>query len=111
MVVRASSLFPVLGVPLLGLGVMLSVGLRRSAPPSVAARTESTPIYLVAPDPKMNRSFSIFLKQEAREVALCRRGGRRPEAVAQAVAGYNLIAQECTPAVFQETGLPPSLKR
>ena len=111
MTVRWPSLFSALGVPLLGLGAMLSVGLRHPALPPVAAGSDSNMTYLIAPNPRMNRSFSIFLKQEAREVALCRRQGRRPEAVAQAVAGYNLIAQECTPAVFQGTGLPRALER
>ncbi len=109
MTARWPSLFSALGVPLLGLGVMLGVGLRHPASSPVSPQSESTPTYLIEPDPVMNRSFAIFLRAEAREVALCRRQRRRPEAIAQAVADYNLIAQECTPAVFQATGLPPRL--
>lgn len=110
MVVRLSSLVPVLGVPLLGLGVMLALGLEDPAPALVAAEGDSHAIFLISPDPKMAPSFTIFLKQEARNVALCRRQ-RRPEDVAQAVAAYNLIAQECSPAVFRATGLPRALDR
>ena len=95
------------GVPLAGLAGLLiclwhpQAGLQAQAP-------SQDMLYLVSPSPKLDRSMTLFLRQEAKDVANCRK--RRSESdVARAVAGYNLIAQECTPEVFEETHLPSAL--
>ena len=100
-------------VPLLGLAALvLCLGNPQiSARPSPCEETcEGTSIVLQDPDPRLDRCLGICLRQQAKEVARCRRLAR-PVGLARAIAGYNLIARECTPAVFQTTGLPPSLAR
>ena len=52
--------------------------------------------------------MTVFLRQEAKNVAYSRTHDG-PAMQAKAVANYNLIAQECTPAVFAATHLPPAL--
>lgn len=95
-------------VPLLGLGILI---LCQWHPQAFAhAETDAGEIVMLQePDPRLDKCLSICLRQQAKEVARCRRLAR-PAGLAHAVAGYNLIASECTPAVFQTTGLPPSLK-
>ncbi len=95
----------VFGVPLLGLAGLL-VCLRQPAlGPEAAAHGPET-VYLLQPSPRIDKSMTIFLRQEARNVAYSR-AHDGPAMQARAVAGYNIIARECTPAVFQETHLPP----
>lgn len=62
------------------------------------------------PDPRLDRGLAVCLRQQAKEVARCRRRAG-PVSLGQAVADYNLVARECTSAVFQATGLPPALER
>jgi len=99
--------FSVYGVPLMGLiGLLVCLWHPQMSLPAAAARPET--VYLVSPSPKLDRSMTVFLRQEAKNVAYSRR--HDPPAVqAKMVADYNLIAQECTPAVFQATHLPPAL--
>lgn len=109
--VRGSQMpfFSVLGVPLLGLAALvLSLWnphiLHFSVRPDDGGRSA---ILLLDPDPRLDKILSIYLRQQAKQVVRYRRLAQ-PGDLAQAVAGYNLIARECTPAVFQATGLPPS---
>ena len=99
--------FSVYGVPLLGLAGLLAclwhpqLHLRAGASGPQA-------MFLVNPSPRLDKSMTVFLRQEAKNVAYSRTH-RSPDDQAKAIADYNLIAQECTPAVFQATHLPPSL--
>ena len=63
---------------------------------------------LQEPNPQLDRSLTICLKAQARQVARRRRDSS-PEGLAHAIDDYNLIARECTPAVFAATHLPRSL--
>lgn len=99
--------FSAAGVPLLGLGALV-VCLWH---PQISARSDTGAeaiILLQDPDPRLDKGLSVCLRQQAKEVARCRRLAR-PASLAEAVADYNLVAHECTPAVFQTTGLPPAL--
>lgn len=97
--------FSVYGFPLIGLlGLLVCLW-----HPQVTVRAEAGEagmVYLVDPNPKMNSVMTIFLRQEAKNVAESR-NHRSLKAQAQTIAEYNLIAQECTPAVFESTHLPP----
>lgn len=100
--------FSVLGVPLLGLGALILC----LAHPQVSVRPdtgEGTMIVLQDPSPRLDKCLSVCLRQQAREVVRCRRLAR-PTDLAEAVADYNIVARECTPAVFQATGLPSALE-
>ena len=121
---KGSSVFSVLGVPVLGMGVLL-LGLWHTGPADVGPTDTATGVYLLDPDVRMDKSLTVCLRQQAKEVALCRQrlhtartAGRplsaadanwRREGLTQAVADYNMVAREWTPAVFQETGMPPAL--
>ncbi len=99
--------FSVLGVPMLGLGTLILCLWN----PQVLVRPdtdEKTMMVLQDPSPRLDKCLSVCLRQQAKEVARCRLA--QPAGLAQAVADYNLVARECTPAVFQTTGLPPSLE-
>ena len=99
--------FSVYGIPLLGLMGLL-VCLWHPQVTAGAAAAGAQMVYLVQPSPRLDRSMTVFLRQEAKNVAYSRRHDG-PAMQAQAIAGYNLIAQECTPAVFQATHLPPAM--
>lgn len=99
--------FSTVGVPLLGLGALVLCLGHPQVSPTLDAEPGAMTV-LMDPNPRLDKSLSICLRQEAKEVLRCRRGGR-PGSLAEAVADYNLVARECTPAVFQTTGLPPSL--
>lgn len=120
-----NSLLSAFGIPLLGLGMLL-VSLWHPNLGAKSAQDEQSFIYLQQPDPRLDPALSILLSQQAKEVAHCRaklraaevQKKRTPEAaeihwrrtgVARAIADYNLIARECSSAVFQTTHLPPSL--
>ena len=120
---KGSALLSTFGVPVLGLGVLL-LGLWHTGPAAVGPQSDdASTIYLLEPSPRMDRCMTVCLRQEAKNVARCRgrlraaetEGGRFPtaearwrrEGLTQAVDDYNLVARECTPAVFQATGLPP----
>lgn len=64
---------------------------------------------LQEPDARLDKSLTICLRQEAKEVARCRRRAV-PRDLVRAVADYNLVARECTPTVFAVTHLPPVLE-
>ncbi len=98
--------FSVLGVPLLGLGALI-LCLWNPQVPFRPDTGEGTILMLQDPDPRLDRGLSVCLRAEAKEVARCRRQ-ERPAGLAEAVASYNIVARECTPAVFPATGLPPS---
>ena len=94
----------VYGVPLAGLiGLLVCLWQPQRTLPAAGPET----VYLVKPSPKLDRSMTVFLRQEAKNVAYSRRHDG-PAMQAKAVANYNLIAQECTPAVFKATHLPAS---
>jgi hypothetical protein len=99
--------FSVYGVPLMGLlGLVVCLW-----HPQCNLRTEaveSQTVVLVNPNPKLDRSMTVFLIQEAKNVAYSRKNCSLDDQ-AKTIADYNLIAQECTPAVFQATHLPSSL--
>jgi len=99
--------FSVYGVPLMGL-IGLLVCLWHPQAPLRAAAPGPEAVYLVSPSPQLDRSMTVFLRQEAKNVAYSRRHDA-PAVQAQMVADYNIIAEECTPAVFKATHLPPSL--
>lgn len=97
-------LFSVYGFPLLGLVGLLVCLWHPRVMPNAAAKVPDS-LYLVQPSPRLDRSMILFLKQEAKNVAYSRRHDG-PAMQAQTIADYNLIAQECTPTVFQKTHLP-----
>ena len=94
-----------LGIPVLGLlGLIFSLwSAGPSVTPTIAAGQEL--MFLQEPSSRLDRSMAICLKQEAIQVARSR-VRMQPEGIAQAVADYNLVALECTPAVFTVTHLP-----
>ncbi len=98
--------FSVYGVPMMGLIGLLAglwhpqITLRAAAPQDV--------VYLVSPSPKLNKIMTVFLRQEAKNVAYSRTHDA-PMRQAQTIANYNLIAQECTPEVFKAAHLPSAL--
>ena len=100
-------LFSVYGFPLLSLAGLLICLWHPQVALSAAAKGQDV-VYLVQPSSRMDRSMTVFLKQEAKNVAYSRVHDG-PAMQAQTVANYNLIAQECTPAVFRATHLPDSL--
>ncbi len=104
--------FSVYGVPLLGLAGLLvclwhpQVNLGQMN--LEAAGKGSDMVYLVQPNPRLDKSMTVFLKQEAKNVAYSRKhDGRVMQA--KTIANYNIIAQECTSAVFEKTHLPPAM--
>lgn len=102
----------VYGVPLLGLAGLLVClwhpqAILGQMNPDTAGKGPDG-IYLVSPSPRLDKSMTILLKQEARNVAYSRKHDGR-ERQAKVAAEYNIVAQECTPAVFQATHLPSSL--
>ncbi len=115
-----TSLLSAFGVPLLGLGGLL-VTLWHPNLSFKPAADEQAMIFLLDPNPRQDPSLTICLRQQAKEVVRCRERetasysttkARWPGyGLAQAIDDYNLVAKECTPAVFQATGLPPSLKQ
>lgn len=100
-------LVSVAGVPLVGLGILL-LGLWHPQTHALSDTKTGDIIMLQDPDPRLDRGLTVCLRQQAKEVARCRR--RTPADLAEAIAGYNLVARECTPAVFQNTGMPSSLE-
>jgi len=114
---KITSVISALGIPVLGLGALL-FGLSGphsgpSALPAFGPLTAESRVdtaYLLTPNPKTNGVMATLLRSEYRRVARCRaRVLARPDGMAEAVAGYNLVARECTPAVFEKTGLPTAL--
>ena len=99
--------FSVYGVPLLGLTGLLVCLWHPQVNLETAGREQET-VYLVQPSPRLDKSMTVFLKQEAKNVAYSRRYDS-PAVQAKTISDYNLIAQECTPAVFEETHLPPAM--
>ena len=99
--------FSVFGMPLLGLMGLL-VCLWHPQMNLEGAAKGPDAVYLVRPSPRLDPSMTVFLKQEARNVAYSRKHDE-PAARARIVADYNLIAQECTPEVFVKTHLPPMM--
>ena len=100
-------LFSVYGVPVLGLAGLL-VCLWH---PQVNLATVSSgpdTVYLVQPSPRLDKSMTVFLKQEAKNVTYSRKYDGL-ERQAKTIANYNIVAQECTPAVFEQTHLPPAM--
>lgn len=100
------------GVPLLGITVLIACLWHPhvSAPPGAGAGDRTGDIIMLQdPDPRLDRGLTVCLRQQAKEVARCRRQAQ-PAALAEAVAGYNLVARECTPAVFRATGMPSFLE-
>ena len=96
------------GIPLLGLcGIVYGLWHTNTAMPASAdAAQELT--FLQDPSPRLDKSLTVCLRQQAKDV-LRSRAGIHPERTAQAIADYNMIARECTPAVFTATHLPSSL--
>lgn len=125
MQIKGSSLFSTFGVPALGLGALL-LGLWHSGPAAVRPISDAaSTVYLLKPDVRMDKSMTVCLRQQAKEVARCRarlhsaetagrrlssaEAGWRREGLTQAVEDYNLVARECTPDVFARTGMPPAM--
>lgn len=115
---KTTSVISALGIPVLGLGALLFSPLLlgshgphpgQSALP-LSAESRADTVYLLTPNTRTNGVMATILRQEHRRVVRCRAClPARPEGVAEAVAGYNLVARECTPAVFAMTGLPTTL--
>ena len=98
--------FSVLGIPLLGIGTLLVC----LGHPTASLRSEANDpsmLLLVDPNPKFDKSLTICLRQQAKEVLLFKKRAQ-PDRLDQAIADYNLVARECTPGVFQATHLPTS---
>jgi hypothetical protein len=98
------SLLSVFGIPMLGVGTLVMF-LGHPAMPTKSEANDSSMMLLVDPNPKLDKSLTICLRQQAKEVVLFQKQAR-PERLSQAVDDYNLVARECTPAVFQTTHLP-----
>ena len=97
----------VYSVPLIGL-IGLLVCLWHPQTDLQANAPGQDTVFLVQPDPRLDKSMTVFLRQEAKNVAYsrqCRSAGD----LAHTISNYNLIAQECTPAVFKKTHLPPAI--
>ncbi len=99
--------FSVYGVPVLGLAGLLVCLWHPQVNLDMASRGSET-TYLVSPSPRLDKSMTVFLKQEAKNVAYSREHDG-PARQAKTIANYNIIAQECTPAVFEKTRLPPDM--
>lgn len=100
--------FSVLGVPLLGLAGLI-VCLWHPKTGLEAAVKGPEEVYLLQPSARLDRSMTIFLKQEAKNVAYSRvHDGLKMQA--QTVTNYNIVARECTPAVFESTHLPLAMR-
>ena len=100
------SFLSLLGIPLLGIGALIFC----QGHPKLAFSSEALApptLMLVKPDPKLDPCRLACLRQQAKTVS--RRRTAHRDGLAQAISGYNLIAQECTPAVFQASHLPPSM--
>ncbi len=98
----------VLGVPLVGLGTLL---LSLGHPASVVKpeASDASMMVLIEPDSKLDKSRIILLRQQAKQVRRFQ-NQLEPQRLTQAISDYNLLAHECTPAVFQVTHLPSSLE-
>ena len=100
--------FSTLGIPVLGLcGLFFSLWQTGSKASSPIAPGQEL-VFLQNPSPRLDRSMTVCLSQQAIQVARCR-ARMQPAGIAQAVADYNLVARECTPAVFAATHLPESI--
>lgn len=99
--------FSVYGVPLLGLAGLV-VCLWHPQPGLRARVAGAETICLISPSPKLDPTMTVFLRQEAKNVAYSRVHDSFAVQSAK-VSNYNIIARECTPAVFEATHLPPSL--
>ena len=101
--------FSVYGVPLLGLtGLLVCLWhpqMSLDVPSGQPQTAHSDMVYLVQPRPRLDKSMTVFLKQEAKDVAYSRQHDS-PAAQTKIIADYNLIAEECSPAVFAKTHLP-----
>ncbi len=115
---KMTSVISALGIPVLGLGALLFGPLLLGwngphAGPSalmLSAEGRADTVYLLTPNTRTNGVMATILRQEYRRVARCQaRVPAHPDGMAEAVAGYNLVARECTPAVFAMTGLPTVL--
>lgn len=104
--------FSVYGVPLLGLtGLLICLWHPQATLGQMnleAAGKGPDTVYLVSPSPRLDKSMTVFLKQEAKNVAYSRRHDS-PAVQAKTIANYNIIAQECTHSVFEQTHLPPAM--
>jgi len=108
-VTRANTIpFSVYGVPILGLAGLLVCLWHPKTNSEMLTKGPET-AYLMPPSPRLDKSMTVFLRQEARNVAYSRRHDT-PAVQAKMIAGYNIIAQECTPAVFSATHLPPAMR-
>jgi len=101
-----NSLLSAFGVPLLGLGMLL-ISLWHPNLGVKPAMQDQSLMYLQQPNSRFDGTMAVYLNEQAKSVAFCR--AERRTRVAHAVGEYNLIARECTPAVFQMTHLPSSL--
>ena len=99
--------FSIVGVPALGLAGLVVCLWHPQMNLDAAAKGPET-VYLLQPSVKLDRSMTVFLKQEAKNVAYSR-AHDGPVMQAKAIADYNIIAQECTPGVFETTHLPPAI--
>ena len=112
MKMKTTSVISALGLPVLGLGALVFGPLLLNSHGAMALPQESRAdtVYLLAPNTRTNGVMTTLLRSEYRRVARCRaRVPARPEGMAEAMAGYNLVARECTPAVFAATGLPEQM--
>ena len=99
--------FSIYGVPLLGLAGLLVCLWHPQVSLNVVSNGPDM-VYLVSPSPRLDKSMTVFLKQEAKNVTYSRKhDGLGMQA--KTVANYNMIAQECTSAVFEKTHLPPAM--
>jgi len=96
-----------LGLPVLGLLGLVFCLWHASPAAGPSAATGQELMFLQEPSSRLDRSMAICLKQQALQVTRSR-ARMQPEGIAEAVADYNLVAQECTPAVFAVTHLPAS---
>jgi len=99
-----------LGVPLLGLGSLLFSLSHVSLAETPLTTAGQDLILLQEPNSNLDKTRAILLRQQAKDVSLCR-SPLRHEELAKAIDGYNLIARECTPEVFALTHLPVSMTR
>ena len=97
------------GIPVLGI-CTLFFSLWQTGSKVTAPAASQEMIFLQDPSPRMDRSMTVCLNLQAIQVARSR-AKMHPAGIAQAIADYNLVAQECTPAVFAATHLPASIEQ
>ena len=98
------------GIPVLGICALFFSLWQTGSKVTAPAAASQEMVFLQDPSPRMDRSMTVCLNLQAIQVARSR-AKMHPAGIAQAIADYNLVARECTPAVFAATHLPESISQ